>query len=172
MYNIGDIVPFKGKLYRIVSSESGTCEGCSLFDHAVTADIKMCNGINDLVHNRCSKKIYVEIKDMKKSDLQTGMVVQTKSGHRFFVFRQGEKVNLFNNQNYCGKSLQDDLTNSADSNLDIVEVFQPEKIYHLAATLATNNSIWKREETVELTLQDIANKFNVSVDKIRIKEKI
>lgn len=168
MYNVGDIVPFEGKLYRIVQNQLGTCEGCSLFNY--NEDASRCYGINHLVQNRCRKKIYVEIKDMKKSDLQTGMIVKTKGGHRFFVFRKGEEIVLFNNDYYFENALQDDLTNSANSNLNIVEVFQPEQIRSLSDMLTTRNLIWKREEIVELTLQDIADKFNINVDKLRIKE--
>lgn len=107
---------------------------------------------------------------MKKSDLQTGMVVKTKDGHIFFVFRKGEEIVLFNNDCYCGEALQDDLTNSTNPNLNIVEIFQPEQIRSLSGMLTTRNLIWKREETVELTLQEIADKFNISIDKLRIKE--
>lgn len=54
MYNIGDVIPFKGKLYRIVQKEDGTCMGCSLFNH--NGNTSRCQGINHLVQNRCSKK--------------------------------------------------------------------------------------------------------------------
>jgi hypothetical protein len=107
---------------------------------------------------------------MKKSDLKPGMVVQYANGKKRLVtvingelFLMGE--NMFSELHM----FNDDLTNRGSS-LNIVKVFQPREARSLTALLQCDNCIWERPKETVLTMQEIANKFGIPVEQIRIKK--
>ena len=118
---------------------------------------------------------------MKKKDLIQGHIA---------VFRDG-KLGLFVAETFISVDnggisldfLTDDLLDAYNGDCDIMELYVPKcgvghnanfnfwfgKIKEiLKPTYSTR--VWKREEIVELTMGQIAEKFDINVDELRIKE--
>lgn len=113
---------------------------------------------------------------MKKEDLKTGMVV---------MYRDGEKAIVFKNSVFKGRNIlagncmwtefedfNNDLTCKNDKGCDIFKVFKPQGRAFLGVLEDKYlELIWEREpEIKELTMQQIADKFDIPVDQLRIKE--
>lgn len=124
---------------------------------------------------------------MKKSDFKTFDIVILRDGTKYFYFN--EYLIPINNMysilmlNYY----DDDLTrpHSDEKDYDIMRVIRWDDSYnvkHLSdfidKVLDSNDSeyfvkfkiIFERKETLELTIDDIAKKYNVSPNQIRIKK--
>lgn len=105
-----------------------------------------------------------------KFDLKSGMIVEYADGNRRLVLESNGKIFL---TGICigfldGYSI--DLIHSVYSDLTINKVFEIKHIDTLDAIFNNNNLtlIWKRPKKVlELTLKEIAEKFEV--DEIKIK---
>ncbi len=100
------------------------------------------------------------------------MIVECANSVRYLVLG----CKLLNLDGYSNRSdYNDDLT-SEDAGFDIMKVYMPSDYYqgNLRQVFTDYNLtlIWERAEkrTVELTLEDIAEKFNVSVSQIKIKK--
>jgi hypothetical protein len=68
------------------------------------------------------------------------------------------------------RMFNDDLTNKGSSGINIVKIFQPIEARSLSALLECDNCIWERPKEIVLTLQEIADKFGLKPEQIRIKE--
>ena len=112
-----------------------------------------------------------------KSDLKTGMVVEYRNGSRRLVLRdyQGTGKNLLIGDRWASFNFyNEDLTyDSGDKNYDIVKVYAAKDF---CATLRLLDKecceyrvVWERKEIKEVTLEQIAEKFGVPVDQLRIK---
>ncbi len=107
---------------------------------------------------------------MKKSELKPGMVVQYADGKRRLVTAINGELFLMGKDMFAElDKFNEDLINKSH-NLDIVKVFQPKEPRSLSALLECDNCIWERPKEVILTMQEIANKFNIPVEQIRIKK--
>lgn len=122
---------------------------------------------------------------MKKSELKSGMLVFTREGKRALVLKDapygdclvgnGNETN--GNQTWLPlNSYNEDLMYSqANQNIvDIIEVWGYSNNM-LGANLTTRDRelLWKREEVkkeVELTLEEIAAKFNINIQQLKIKK--
>lgn len=97
---------------------------------------------------------------MKKKDLKSGMVVETKNGARLIVLTNCKTMG-HGNQDFCfinkrgfliGDAYGDNLTHLRDSTWDIIKVYNPNvnECTHLMTNLEI---IWKRkklEETITI----------------------
>lgn len=99
---------------------------------------------------------------MKKSDLKTGMRIETRRGDIFLVIKDIETlfcghqdIGFAGNDCFtCGDNLNDDLTSITSKSFDIVKVFQ---INHEQKSLLNDDTlnlnekhlIWKRKEFTE-----------------------
>lgn len=116
----------------------------------------------------------VEDKNMfEKKDLKTGMVVKIKDGRSYKVMLNTSDGDIIVNDNgylYL-KDINDDLT-TRHLSLSIVEIYKPQDVSKsFSLNLYYFTSIWKREKPIkEVTLQEIADKFGVDVESIRVKE--
>lgn len=115
-----------------------------------------------------------EMKEFKKSDLKPGMVVEYDDGRRRIVLKDSND-NLFLASDNCICSLisfNNNLINERHSDLTINKIYEIDSICNIDCILEGEylKLIWERPQTVELTLQEIAEKFNVPVETIRIKE--
>lgn len=114
---------------------------------------------------------------MKKSDLKTGMVVETRNNEHFLVMLNPdcEDRNLIN---FTGGFMplceyDDDLTaTDGDTEWDIVKVYQlGTSIYYIidnaAMAMSGSKVLWERPaETVEMTIAEIEEKLGVKNLKI------
>ena len=68
------------------------------------------------------------------------------------------------------KSFNEDLTCNADPKMNIVKVYQPKEAASLSTLLQCDNRIWERPKETVLTMQEIADKFGIPVEQLRIKK--
>ena len=117
---------------------------------------------------------------MKKSELKSGMVVEDKRGRRGIVLigtTLGDIIGGLGNpggdRSTWGKlsKYADDLTSSFGKDYDIVKVFNPDNNMSYGSVEDLHLiMIWKRVKTVELTMDEIAKKFGVDVNNLKIKK--
>ena len=109
---------------------------------------------------------------MKKSDLKPGMVVEYANGERRLVIEFNEELYLLNNDscdyltNYTA-----DLECFYNKDFTIDKVCKPWDMRGLDSILTSKYSyIWERPKSVELTMEDIAEKFGIKVTQLKIKK--
>lgn len=124
---------------------------------------------------------------MKKSDIKPGMIVQWRNGtycivlqteHQGLIFKaiQGAAWNPLKyysedtieieNKNHYSNVVEKD----GKTDFDIIKVGLPNCSINFSDFNPDSvNWIWSGNDQVELTLQEIAEKFGLSVDQIRIK---
>lgn len=110
---------------------------------------------------------------MKKSDLKPGMVVENKQGVRFLVAEMNSELFLLGHHgfdNLC--NYKEDFTNTTSELLSICKIYQPKdgNSFETLLTSRKGDLIWKRPEEVILTMQEIADKFGISVEQLKIKK--
>lgn len=112
-----------------------------------------------------------ELIQMKKSDLKPGMVVEYASGEKRLVVTINNELYLISRASFMDvKSFNEDLTYNSDPKINIVKVYQPKEAASLSTLLQCNNCIWERPKETVLTIQEIADKFGIPVEQIRIKK--
>jgi hypothetical protein len=92
---------------------------------------------------------------MKKNDLRTGMVVETRNGNRYLCFIESGTLNRF--EGYLKLSGFDNDLNFKDypNDFDIVKVYEP-PLYNLKEVFDEPElAIWERKEPKELTVAEI-----------------
>ena len=113
--------------------------------------------------------------NMQKSNIKSGMSVKLRGGEMGLIVDVfGKRIIQFENNwaNFDENYNQDLKAVNADIRWDIMEVY---RIFDYDCVIRKNlckpeNLIWKREEVTELTMQEIADKFGVSINSLRIKE--
>lgn len=114
------------------------------------------------------------MENFTKSDLKPGMVVEYRNGDRRIILETEKELILSGNYgcSVLSSYSQNLLKIGSNLNLDIVKVYFIKDSKSLESILNLSNLklIWERKETVELTLQQIADKFNVPVENIKIKD--
>ena len=107
---------------------------------------------------------------MKKSDLKPGMVVEYANSEKRLVVIINAELYLISRSSFMNvKSFNEDLTYNSDSKINIVKVYQPKEAASLSTLLQCNNCIWKRQKETVLTMQEIADKFGIPVEQLKIK---
>lgn len=116
-----------------------------------------------------------------KKDLKTGMVVKTRNNTMLLVVDD----KLISVSGFLRLTEYNDdltITDEPDSNIqsgfDIMEVYDDINSWGLGFSSGLSyvekkkwgKLIWKRKEIKEVTMQEIADKFNIPVDKLRIKK--
>ena len=108
---------------------------------------------------------------MKKSDLRPGMVVEYANGEKRLVVTINNELYLIGRSSYADvKSFNEDMTCSGNLGINIVKVYQPKKAANLNSLLDCENCIWERPKEVVLTMQEIADKFGIPVEQLKIKK--
>lgn len=98
---------------------------------------------------------------MKRRNIHSGFILINEFGHVFRTVDFRGKLHLMTDS-FCISTksimeMMDEDLNPVDRHCAIVEIKD-----------ASNTSIWKK--SVELTLQEIAEKFNISVEQLKIKK--
>lgn len=114
---------------------------------------------------------------MEKKDLQLGMVVEKRNGNRGLVVgvminHQMTSIILDEFGFEYVHAYTDDLKIPRMSFMDIVKVYDARKYFGLGydCIIQTNDLplLWERHEVIEVTLQEVAEKFGV--DSVKIVE--
>lgn len=115
--------------------------------------------------------VFNELIQMKKTDLKPGMVVEYASGEKRLVVTINNELYLISRASFADvKSFNDDLTCSNNPDINIVKIYLPREAASLSALFECKNCIWERQKETVLTIQEIADKFGIPVEQIRIKK--
>ena len=172
---IGDIFEYQGKKYQ-VCKELGphSCCDCAFHNKFNCDSFRNIRGCCD--NGRTDKQgvIFKEIKIMKKSDLKAGMIVETVN-KRLYLLVSNERDGLYglNNEGWLSSlDFSEDLKCIHSESHSINKVYsgqQPVGLQYLNDF--KGNLLWEREKPkTELTLEQIAKKFNIPVESLRIKD--
>ena len=118
---------------------------------------------------------------MKKSELKSGMVVENRRGKRGIVFLNSCNGDVIGGGEYSWDegtwgpldNFDDDLKSFLGNvAYDIVKVYNPNSNRYFGQISGMSNSdlIWERVDIVELTMEDIAEKFGIDVNNLKIKK--
>lgn len=120
--------------------------------------------------------LYKNNNNMQKSNIKSGMSVRLRNGEMGLIVDVfGKRIIQFkNNWENLDESYNQDLKIITDTcdDLDIMEVY---RIPNYDSVIRENfcipeNIIWRRKELIELTMQEIADKFGIPVNDLKIKE--
>lgn len=115
--------------------------------------------------------VFNELIQMKKSDLKPGMVVEYANSEKRLVVTINAELYLISRASFADvKSFNEDLTCNSDPKINIVKVYQPREAASLSTLLQCNNCIWVRPKETVLTMQEIADKFGIPVEQLKIKK--
>lgn len=121
--------------------------------------------------NDCELVEFNKLIKMKKSDLKPGMVVEYANGEKRLIVTINNKLYLINEHVFAVvESFSEDLTCNSNHIIDIVKVYQPKEASSLNNMLQCNNCIWDRQKETVLTIQEIADKFGIPVEQLKIKK--
>jgi hypothetical protein len=116
---------------------------------------------------------------MRKNDLKTGMVIETRDGCRGIVLLGTKDGDVIGG---CGENweegywkpmsdLREDLKGSVEGDSDIMKIYVPNSNRNYGSLKEMGlNKIWGRVDQVELTMDEIAAKFGVEVNNLKIKK--
>lgn len=140
---------------------------------AISVEVILLNNILEIYTKEEALEQFPEInnfinkKDMKP-ELKSGMIVEYNDGQRRLCVEFEGTLGLISNDNYCKHAH----AMLGPGTPEIVKVYQPQDLLSLQTMfLYPGKLIWEKpKEVKELTLQEIANKFNIDVSQLRIKE--
>ena len=179
---IGETFYHDKVLLKVCEPNNCSCDGC-YFD-------KICLGNSSLrkrdITGPCTgflredekSVIFKEIKKEKtmyKSDLKLGNIVECRNGNVYMLVEVLKRKILIRT-NYANEDFDwydEYLYNKINSEFDIMKVYSGCIDGSLEEMLYCNKGklLWERpEEITELTLEDVAKKFNVNVKNLRIKD--
>lgn len=109
---------------------------------------------------------------MKKSDLKPGMVVEYANGGRRLVIEFNDELFLLSNNSWADlMHYNSDLECSYNKDFTINKVYNPGYMQGLNSMLEDIHfCIWERPKSVELTMEEIAEKFGINVEQLKIKK--
>lgn len=108
---------------------------------------------------------------MKKLDLKSGMVVEYANGEKRLVVTINAELFLISRASFAEvRSFNEDLTCNGDPKMNIVKVYQPKGAASLSTLLQCDNCIWERPKEIVLSMQEIADKFGIPVEQLKIKK--
>ena len=117
---------------------------------------------------------------MKKSDLKPGMVVEYANKVKHLVVEINNEINLMGTDSFNRLSYYEDDLTIADKESDPVTAtnWSIDKIYIPASMLSLKNMLderfllilWERPKEIILTMQEIADKFGIQVEQLKIKK--
>ena len=112
---------------------------------------------------------------MKKQDIQLGMVVEYHCGKKALVISVNNEVLFSDTNGYMRlKDYDDDLLviNSDSDKWDIDKIFKVTVESSISTMLNSSflKLLWERQKEVELTMDEIAEKFGIPVEQLKIKK--
>ena len=115
--------------------------------------------------------------NMQKSDIKSGMSIKLRNGQMGLIVDVfGKRIIQYeNNWNDFDKWYNQDLIKIIPDTCDDWDIMEVYNISNYKHVLRKNickpeNLIWKREEVTELTMQEIADKFGIPVNDLKIKK--
>ena len=146
----------------------GGCKGCpAMYGYETWGESREnCDGEGVADEKRCCRACWdremkeERKKDMKKKDLKSGMVAETRNGVRWMILkktrRDGTKKMILAS-NYEMQKIEDyndDLTYESVPDYDIMKLFFPVEGPIQKMLESSENQIWSRKETKEITAEE------------------
>lgn len=158
-------------LYSDINKRSITRSDVLYMDNDKELSYSNLVSFEKLFKNDYKLVVFNELIQMKKSDLKPGMVVEYASGEKRLVVTINNELYLISRASFADvKSFNDDLTCSGNFGINIVKIYLPREAASLSALFECKNCIWERPKETVLTMQEIADKFGIPVEQIRIKK--
>lgn len=108
--------------------------------------------------------------------IQKAHIAETRNGNTYIIVRYDDKFRLVRSGGWCGPyAIDGNGKDRRDKDYDIVRLYiiSETNANCLNSLLCSDNKeiIWKEEPPVlEVSMQEIADKFNVPMEYLRIKE--
>ena len=191
-FRIGDKILYKGERYTIKAYYFFNGFNNYSNSYGYTISFPLHSGTDfsyseygeslSFEYNSCSyvPEDSVSTDNFTINDLKPGMIVETyRSGFGLIMLNAKNELILVGKNIYTEGSIDKcynlDLTakHSYNNNLNIKAIYYLKKGVFLNEYLFDKdnlNLIWKRSETLELSIDEIAKKFNVDTSLIRIKK--
>ena len=113
-------------------------------------------------------------KEFTLNDLKVGMLIENKEGEKFIIAETIDGRLIGTNETGFTdlKNYDTDMTCWEFASYDIMRVYNKTKRNIKFYTYDTTNRdlLFQRKEPKELTMQEIADKFNIPVDQLKIKK--
>ena len=159
-----------GKKFTVESIKEYGCEVIYLNSYGISYSSL---AYAEKQHKNVLITIQEYITTMNKSDLKPGMVVELKNSKRLMVAEMHSDLFLLGYHmfdNLC--NYNEDLTSKCIAHLSICKVYQPRDKYPFDVLLTSQKGtlIWERPKETVLTMQEIADKFGVPVERLKIKK--
>lgn len=144
---------------------------------------ELVNDVEEFLYRAALLKGFVYKKTMfTKKDLKSGMVVKTRNNTMFLVVDDKLIATagfVLLTEYTDDLTIIDDPDPNIQSGFDIMEVYDDVNSWGLGFSGVLSyvgekkygNLVWKRKEIKEVTMQEIADKFNIPVENLRIKDK-
>lgn len=114
----------------------------------------------------------MERKIFKKSDLESGMVIETRNKRRYLVVNKDIMIGSdgFLDLNHYNESLKE--IERIFKDWDIDKVFKPKRITFGFNRMVncSETLLWERYAVKEFTIKEIADLLNIPVEQLRIKD--
>lgn len=114
----------------------------------------------------------MERKVFKKSDLESGMVIETKNKRRYLVVNKDIMIGSdgFLDLNHYNESLKE--IERIFKDWDIDKVFKPKRITFGFNQMVncSETLLWERDTVKEFTIKEIADLLNIPVEQLRIRD--
>lgn len=109
---------------------------------------------------------------MKKSELKPGMVIEYANGERRLVIEFNNNLVLLGNDSWGDlENISENLECTISKDCTINKVYEPWSVLGLNSMLKNvHPCIWERPKSVELTMEEIAEKFGINVEQLKIKK--
>lgn len=159
----------------LVINRGGTLGICTnlVIKDAKCRDRELVTDVEEFLERAAELKGFTykrkSMKKFTKADLKSGMVVENAQKRKALVIND---ILIFNTSFDPLKNYKEDLTSRTVPELDIIKVYKQSDFWGagLSGGIQYEELLWKREEPLEVTMQEIADKFGVSVEQLRIKE--
>lgn len=136
--------------------------------------LKLNNFTNEYVSAYNVKLINTEnMKEFTKNDLKTGMIVELNNGNRYLLVND-TLIGVTGQMNFS--HYNENLIYNGDNTYNINKVYLHENHYwgrgfnETLKSLCGATLLWERPKEVELTMQEIADKFGIPVEQLKIKK--
>ena len=160
-FKVGDKVHYTGTAISFNKDNICTITGLH-WNHAL-------NKIFYILDNQyqCSHKWIAPMKQKELKDyLKPGYIVEYDDGDRYAI-TQDVHDNMFGIQ--LGKANQWSPLKSFHRIVTVYQINKPTNLHWVDVKSSVVTKVWERKE-VELTMQEIADKFGISVDQLKIKK--
>ena len=158
-FKIGDNVSYIDNNGNIINT---SISGMSWHEEKHTIWYQLATGATRFVENIWKTMKQKELKDY----LKPGYVVEYDDGDQYVII-QDVHGNVFGTQ--LGKTNQWAPLKILDRIVSVYQINKPTNLHWVDVNSSAVTKVWERKE-VELTMQEIADKFGIPVEQLRIKK--